>query len=173
MERPGVLTKPIYLLLPALSLALILWIGEASTSLGLTVPPLSTATTPLPATEPVTTTVAATATAPPTPSVTPTAIVPSPTATATETLLPPSATPTVATPTVAPPTDTVSPTEEPSVTPSPTITVVIVELPPTPTPKLSSEQEQLGTITVLIFVGFTVAIVIFAVVWMVRRMRAP
>jgi len=59
----------------------------------------------------------------------------------------------------------------PSPTPSPTITVVLAELPPTPTPNLTSEQEQLGSLTVWIFVGFTLLIVALALVWVFGRRR--
>jgi hypothetical protein len=49
--------------------------------------------------------------------------------------------------------------------------VVIAELPPTPTPNLTSEQEQIGTITVLIFVGIVVIFIGLAVRWMIRAAR--
>jgi uncharacterized repeat protein (TIGR01451 family) len=81
--------------------------------------------------------------------------------------------------TIAPPTGTATqtPTPEPSPsatatpepTPTPTITVVAAELPPTPTPNLSTEQEVVGTVTVLIFVSLVVGVIAFAVVWMVRN----
>jgi len=106
-----------------------------------------------------------------------------PTATATRqtTAVPPTATtmasPTststsTSTPLPATPTGTPSPTMPPSPTPSPTITVVLAELPPTATPNLTSQQEQLGSLTVWIFVGFTLVIVFLAMVWMLGRRRA-
>jgi uncharacterized repeat protein (TIGR01451 family) len=81
----------------------------------------------------------------------------------------PTVTATVATPT---PTATAAPTATPSPTPTPTITVVAVELPPTPTPKLTSEEERLGTVTVLVFVGIVLAVVTSSVVWLVRGRKA-
>jgi hypothetical protein len=42
---------------------------------------------------------------------------------------------------------------------------------PTSTPNLTSEQEQIGTITVLTFVGIVVVIIAFAIRWMVRTAR--
>jgi hypothetical protein len=62
-----------------------------------------------------------------------------------------------------------TPTATPSPTPSPTVTVVIAEIPPTPTPNLSSEQEQLGTLSVSIFVAVTLSIVVLSSVWIVRK----
>jgi len=73
------------------------------------------------------------------------------------------------TPTVATPTPTSSPTAEPS----PTNTVAIAELPPTPTPNLTSAQEQLGTLTILIFVAMTLGIVVWSVVWLIRGRKNP
>ena len=84
------------------------------------------------------------------PSFTPTAL-PTPTATASPTAIP------------------ATPTATPSPTPSPTVTVVIAEIPPTPTPNLSSEQEQLGTLSVSIFVAITLSIVVLSSVWIVRK----
>jgi len=71
------------------------------------------------------------------------------------------------------PTDTPTPraTTTPSVVPSPTYTVVLVELPPTPTPNLSTEQERLGTVTVLIFSGIVVALAVWALIWLIRGKR--
>jgi uncharacterized repeat protein (TIGR01451 family) len=63
-------------------------------------------------------------------------------------------------------------TATPEPTPTPTITVVVAELPPTPTPNLSTEQEVVGTVTVLIFVGLVVVLIIFAIVWMVRNAQS-
>jgi len=63
-------------------------------------------------------------------------------------------------------------TATPEPTPTPTITVVVAELPPTPTPNLSTEQEVVGTVTVLIFVGLVVVLIIFAVVWIVRNAQS-
>jgi uncharacterized repeat protein (TIGR01451 family) len=120
--------------------------------------------TRIPATVTVTPTVTTTGTLPPetaapaateTPPATPTPE-PSPSTTATQT---PAATQT----------PEATPTPEP--TPTPTITVVVAELPPTPTPNLSTEQEVIGTITVLIFVGLVVAIIILVVVWVVRNVK--
>jgi uncharacterized repeat protein (TIGR01451 family) len=90
----------------------------------------------------------------------------------------PSSTPT-SSPTATQPapvaTETPSPTPSsvasPSPTPSPTITVVMVPLVPTATPVLSSEQEQLGTLTVSIFVGIALLIAIAATIWLVRWSR--
>ena len=48
----------------------------------------------------------------------------------------------------------------------------MAELVPTSTPNLTSEQEQIGTITVLIFVGIVVAIIAFAVRWMIRAAKS-
>jgi hypothetical protein len=45
----------------------------------------------------------------------------------------------------------------------------MAELPPTPTPVLTTEQEQIGTITVLVFSAFAILVVLLAVFWMVRR----
>lgn len=74
------------------------------------------------------------------------------------------------TPTPSPsPTPTITPSPAPS--PSPTVTIVIAELPPTPTPKLSSEQEQLGGLTVLIFVALTLIIALAAAIWAIRSAR--
>jgi hypothetical protein len=42
---------------------------------------------------------------------------------------------------------------------------------PTSTPNLTSEQEQIGTITVLVFVGIIVAVIGFAVRWMIRATK--
>ena len=82
----------------------------------------------------------------------------------------PSPTTPPSTPTVTPlPTATATPTATPSPTPSPTVTVVIAEIPPTPTPNLSSEQEQLGTLSVSIFVAITLSIVVLSSVWIVRK----
>jgi len=50
--------------------------------------------------------------------------------------------------------------------------VVLAELPPTATPNLTSQQEQLGSLTVWIFVGFTLIIVVLAVVWILGH-RPP
>lgn len=88
----------------------------------------------------------------------------------------PTATPVVdsATATAAPsrtPSATGTPVPVPSPTPSPTITVVMAVLAPTPTPILSSEQEQLGTLTISIFVGFTLLIAVLAAVWLIRWSR--
>jgi uncharacterized repeat protein (TIGR01451 family) len=79
----------------------------------------------------------------------------------------PTATATAVTPTLTP-TVTTAPTRTPSPTPTPTITVVAVELPPTPTPRLTSEQERLGTVTILVFVGIVAAVVTSSVVWLIR-----
>jgi hypothetical protein len=57
------------------------------------------------------------------------------------------------------------------VTPTATITVVVAELVPTSTPNLTSEQEQIGTITVLVFVGIVVAVIGFAIRWMIRAAK--
>jgi uncharacterized repeat protein (TIGR01451 family) len=122
--------------------------------------------------EPVSINVAAT----PTPRVTQT-----PTTAATNTR--PAATPTTAATSTRPaatptPTAVATATPEPSPSatatpePTPTITVVAAELPPTPTPNLSTEQEVIGTVTVLIFVVIVVAIIIAAVVWIVRTARS-
>ena len=70
------------------------------------------------------------------------------------------------------PTNTPTLTPTPTNTPTPTITVVIAELVPTATPNLTSEQEQIGTITVLIFVGLVVILIVFSVRWMIRGRRA-
>lgn len=104
----------------------------------------------------------------PPPSPTMTTVPPSttPPAAATDTATPtqPAATPSaVPTRTAAP-----SPTTAPTATPSPTITVVVAELPPTPTPNLTSEEERLGTATVLVFVGLLVAVIASSVTWLVR-----
>jgi uncharacterized repeat protein (TIGR01451 family) len=96
------------------------------------------------------------------------------TPTATMTVVPPTGTATQ-TPTPEPSpsaTETPPATSTPEPTPTPTITVVVAELPPTPTPNLSSEQEVVGTITVLIFVGLVTGVIVFAVVWMVRNGRS-
>jgi len=75
-------------------------------------------------------------------------------------------------PTATPiPTETAAPTSTPAPTPTATITVVLAELVPTSTPNLTSEQEQIGTITVLIFVGIVVIIIVFAVRWMIRTAK--
>ena len=72
------------------------------------------------------------------------------------------------------PTPSPSPTVQPSATttPTPTITVVAGELstlvPPTATPNLSSEQVRVGTVTVSIFAGLVLMVVIASVVWVVR-----
>lgn len=72
------------------------------------------------------------------------------------------------------PTPSPSPTLEPSPTtsPTPTITVVAGEIPtmppPTATPNLTSEQVRVGTITVSIFTGLVLTVVIASVVWVVR-----
>jgi uncharacterized repeat protein (TIGR01451 family) len=63
------------------------------------------------------------------------------------------------------------PTQTPEPTLTPTITVVVAELPPTPTPNLSSEQEVVGTVTVLIFVSLVVAVIIAVVVWIVKNAK--
>ena len=94
------------------------------------------------------------------------------TATTMATASPTSTSTATSTPLPATPTGTPSPTRPPSPTPSPTITVVLAELPPTATPNLTSQQEQLGSLTVWIFVGFTLLIVFLAVVWMLGRRRA-
>jgi hypothetical protein len=119
-----------------------------------------------------------------TPSGTPSAAIPTETpattlaATATQTETPTTAPSATVTETPAPtetplPTDTAVPTRTstPPPTPTPTITVVIAELVPTATPNLTSEQEQIGTITVLVFVGIVAVIIVFAVRWMVRAGR--
>lgn len=62
-------------------------------------------------------------------------------------------------------------TAQPSPTPSPTITVVMAVLAPTPTPVLNSEQEQLGTLTISIFVGLTLLIAVLGAVWLIRWSR--
>jgi uncharacterized repeat protein (TIGR01451 family) len=89
---------------------------------------------------------------------------PSPTATAQ-----PSPTPSP-TPSVTP-----FPSPSPTMTPTPTVTVVMGEIPteapPTATPNLSSEQVRIGTITVSIFAGLVMVVVIAAVVWVVRAPR--
>jgi len=92
----------------------------------------------------------------------------------TPTLVPRTATPPASpSPTSATPTPVPSATEAatPSPTPSPTITVVMARLPPTPTPVLTSEQEQLGALTVSIFVGITLLIAAGAAGWLVRNAR--
>jgi uncharacterized repeat protein (TIGR01451 family) len=96
----------------------------------------------------------------PTPSPEPTATVqPSPSPTAQ-----PSPTPS--------PSPTLEPSPSPTPTPTPTITVVVGEIPtmppPTATPNLTSEQVRVGTITVSIFTGLVVAVVIASVVWVFR-----
>jgi hypothetical protein len=107
------------------------------------------------------------------PTATPTTM---PTATHTST---PTGTPTgTPTPTTLPPTATPSPTNTPVPTPSPTITVVMAELPPTlppptATPNLSTEEVRLGTLTVSIFVAFTLLLVGISVIWLVKRSRHP
>lgn len=83
---------------------------------------------------------------------------------------PPSATPQPS-PTASPTTQP-SPTASPTPSPTPTITVVAGELPtPAPTPNLSSEQERVGTVTVLVFVGLVLGVVVAAAVWVVRSWR--
>jgi uncharacterized repeat protein (TIGR01451 family) len=77
-------------------------------------------------------------------------------------------------PTVSPsPTARPSPTASPTPSPTPTITVVAGELPPTPapTPNLSSEQERIGTVTVLAFLGLVLGVVVAAAIWVVRSWR--
>jgi uncharacterized repeat protein (TIGR01451 family) len=69
-----------------------------------------------------------------------------------------------------------TPSSTPSPTPSPTITVVMAELPPTDlpptaTPNLSTEQVQLGTLTVSVFVVLTVILVVISVVWMIKKSK--
>ena len=93
----------------------------------------------------------------------------SPTLAGTATL--PATTPTVvrATPTARP---SATPSLTPSPSPSPTVTVQMAELPPTPTPNLSSEQEQLGTLSVSIFVALTLSIVVLSITWIVRKRRS-
>jgi hypothetical protein len=118
----------------------------------------------------------------PTPSPPPTATAiatPIATATATSSRAPtgtvtPTATPSLTPSSTSPVAATVtpSPTTAPSATPSPTITVVIAELPPTPTPNLTTEQERVGSFTVLVFVGFVLVIVVLSVIWLVRRRGA-
>jgi len=49
--------------------------------------------------------------------------------------------------------------------------VVVAELVPTSTPNLTSEQEQIGTITVLIFVGIVAMIITFAIRWVIRTAK--
>jgi hypothetical protein len=49
--------------------------------------------------------------------------------------------------------------------------VVIAELVPTATPNLTSEQEQIGTITVLVFVTIVAIIIVFAIRWMIRAAK--
>lgn len=113
------------------------------------------AVTPTPAAE-------ATAIPSPEPTATPQPT-PSPTATAQPS---PTASPS---PTVQP-----SPTASPTTTPTPTITVVVGEFPPTPTstPNLSSEQVRIGTVTVSIFAGLVLAVVIASTVWVVRSLKS-
>jgi hypothetical protein len=50
--------------------------------------------------------------------------------------------------------------------------VVVAELPPTPTPILTSEQEQIGTITVLVFVGIVSVIIGFSVRWLIHGAKS-
>jgi hypothetical protein len=102
--------------------------------------------------------------APPTPSPSPTMTTPPAAATSTATPTQPAATPS------AVPTRTVTPsrTTAPTATPSPTITVAVAELPPTPTPNLTSEEERLGTATVLVFVGLLVVVIATSLTWLVR-----
>jgi len=69
------------------------------------------------------------------------------------------------------PAATGTPVPPPSPTPSPTITVVMVQLAPTPTPNLNSEQQELGALTVSIFVGFTLLIAVLGAVWLIRSVR--
>ena len=69
------------------------------------------------------------------------------------------------------PTETAAPTSTASPTPTATITVVLAELVPTATPNLTSEQEQIGTITVLVFLGIVVVIIGFAIRWMIRAAK--
>ncbi len=66
-------------------------------------------------------------------------------------------------PTPAPPTATLRPTA--------TVTVALAELPPTPTPKLTSRQEELGTLSVMVFVVLALIIALAAVIWMMRSRR--
>jgi uncharacterized repeat protein (TIGR01451 family) len=94
------------------------------------------------------------------------------TATASPTAAPtssPTASPTV--PPTAQPTQTATPT----LAPTPTITLAPVEMPPTamptPTPRLSSEKVRVGTVTVLIFVGLSLALLVAIIVWVVRTRR--
>jgi len=79
-----------------------------------------------------------------------------------------------ATPSPSPsPSVTPSATATQTATPTATITVGPAELPPTatPTPNLSPEQVVVGTVTVSIFVVIVVALIVLAVLWIVRSGR--
>jgi hypothetical protein len=153
--------------------AIILCLGAALTGLLSLLAQPGSAAQANPTATPTVLSVTTTATVPaiaPTTRTTPVETTPTAAATATSTQTPQATETPVPTETPRP-TETAAPTSTPSPTPTATITVVLAELVPTSTPNLTSEQEQIGTITVLIFLGIVVMIIAFAIRWMIRAAK--